>query len=89
MKQTIKIKEQCPDRTFTEIRVNILSENGKLWIRPAGYGDRCSANGEGFPIGVEIWQGRLRLIVYDDINKQEPLIIDLEKSKESKRAGDN
>ena len=36
-------------------------------------------------MGIEIWQGRLRLIVFDDINREDPQIIDLEKSKESCR----
>jgi hypothetical protein len=45
-------------------------------------------DGHGWPIGVEIWQGRLRLIVFDDINREDPQIIDLEKAKESCRDRD-
>jgi len=66
-------------------KTTILSEGGKIWIQPQGYGDKCSADGAGWPIAIEIWQGRLRLIVFDDINEEEPQIIDLEKSKESCR----
>jgi len=77
------LKEQCPETPFTEINVNILYESGKIWIQPEGYGEKCSADGEGYPIGLEIWQGKLRLIVYDDINREDPQIIDLEKAKES------
>ena len=79
------IKEQCPDTPFAEIKVNVLSEGGKLWIQPKGYGDKCSADGEGWPVSIEIWQGRLRLIVFDDINREDPQIIDLENAKESCR----
>jgi len=79
------LKEQCPESPQLQIEVNLLVENGKLWIRPEGFGDRCSEDGEGWPIGIEIWQGRLRLIVFDDINREDPQIIDLEKSKESCR----
>ena len=81
----LTIREQCPESPFTEIKTTILSEGGKIWIQPQGYGDKCSADGAGWPIAIEIWQGRLRLIVFDDINEEEPQIIDLEKSKESCR----
>lgn len=83
--KTATIKEQCPDTPYSEIKVNILFEGGKIWIQPQGYGDKCSADGDGWPIALEIWQGRLRLIVYDDINKEDPQIINLDKSKESCR----
>ena len=79
------IKEQCPYSAPVEIKVNILSEGSKIWIQPEGYGEKCSADGQGFPIGIEIWQGRLRLIIFDDINRQEPQIIDLEKARETAR----
>ena len=82
---TLTIKEQCPESTLTEIKVNILSEGGKIWIQPTGYSEKCSIDGEGYPIGLEIWQGRLRLIIFDDINSEDPQIIDLEKARESCR----
>ena len=82
---TITIKEQCSDAAPIEIEINILSESGKVWIQPKGYGEKCAADDEGFPIGIEIWQGRLRLIVFDDINREEPQIIDLEKARETAR----
>ena len=79
------IKEQCSDVPPIEIKVNILSEGGQIWIQPQGYGEKCTMDGEGFPIGIEIWQGRLRLIVFDDINREDPQIIDLEKAREIAR----
>jgi hypothetical protein len=79
------IKEQCPDVPPVEIKVNVLSEGGQIWIQPDGFGEKCSADGEGWPIGIEIWQGRLRLLVFDDVNREDPQIIDLEKAKESYR----
>ena len=82
---TVTIKEQCPDVAPVEIKVNILSEGGQIWIQPQGYGEKCAMDDEGWPIGIEIWQGRLRLIVFDDINREEPHIIDLEKARETAR----
>jgi len=82
---TITIKEQCPDAAPIGIKVNILSEGGQIWIGAEGYGEKCTIDSEGFPVGIEIWQGRLRLIVFDDINREDPQIIDLENAKESCR----
>jgi hypothetical protein len=86
---TVTIEEQCSDAPSVEIRVDILSEGGKIWIRPEGYGDMCSLDNEGWPVGMEIWEGRLRLIIFDDINTEEPRFIDLEKAKESCRLNDS
>ncbi len=82
---TINIKEQCQDSPPVEIKVNVLSEGGHIWIQPQGYGEKCAIDGEGWPIGIEIWQSRLRLIVFDDINREDPQIIDLENAKETAR----
>ena len=79
------IKEQCPDAPPVEIKVNILSEGGQIWIQPQGYCEKCAVDGQGFPIGIEIWQGKLRLIVFDNINREDPQIIDLEKARETAR----
>lgn len=79
------IKEQCPDMPPVEINVNILLRGGQLWFQPAGYGEKNVCDGKGFPIGIEIWQGRLRVIVFDDIRSEEPRIIDIEKAKETRR----
>jgi hypothetical protein len=82
------LTEQGPDALPLAIRVNIVSEGGQLWLQPEGYGEKCAAEGEGFPIGIEIWQGRLRLIIFDDITREDPQIIDLEKAKEDCRRYD-
>lgn len=82
---TIILKEQNPDFAPVEIKVNILSEGGQIWIQPNSYGEKNAIDGEGFPVGIEVWQGKLRLIIFDDINSQEPQIIDLEKAKETSR----
>jgi len=79
------IREQCSDSAPVEIKVNILSEGGQIWIQPRGYGEKCALDEHGWPIGIEIWQGRLRLIVFDDINREDPQIIDIERAKESCR----
>ena len=46
---------------------------------------KTSVEGCGYPIALEIWEGRLRLIVFDDIHCEDPKIIDLEGARESCR----
>ena len=84
-KYTINVKEQCPDVPPVEIKINILSDGGQIWMQPEGFGEKCAVDGQGQPIGIEIWQGRLRLIISDDINREEPQIIDLEQARETAR----
>ena len=79
------VSDQCPDAPGKKLSVNIMAESGKLWIQPVGYSDKTSADGHGWPIGLEIWEGRLRLIVFGNINVEDPQIIDLEKAREDSR----
>lgn len=55
-------------------------------ICPNGYGDFSSDPGTGAPIFIERHEGKLRLIVWSDINAEEPThVISLEGAKESRR----
>jgi len=82
----LMLKELSSEHPKATIPVHLLGEHGKLWIRPQGYGDACSEEGQGFPIALELWQGRLRLVVFSEINNEEPQILDLEKARESNRS---
>ncbi|MBW8017926.1 MAG: hypothetical protein FVQ82_17280 [Planctomycetes bacterium] len=80
------VSEQCSEIIRKELPINILPDSGKLWIQPVGYGDKTSVDGHGWPIAIEIWHGRLRLILFDNIKCEDPQIIDLENAKESNRS---
>ena len=82
---TITLKEQCADAQPNDTKVKLISEGGQLWIQPDGYGEKCTADGYGCPVGLDIWENRLRLIVFDDINREDPRIIDLENARETCR----
>ena len=84
----LMLKELSPEHSTATIPVYLLCEHGKLWMRPSGYGDACSEDGQGFPIALELWQGRLRLVVFTDINNEEPQILDLENARETNRNDD-
>jgi hypothetical protein len=66
--------------------VRVEKDNLGLLIRVAGYGDHCSADGEGCPIILERHQGTLRLVIWGDINAEDPThIINLEHAREDAR----
>jgi hypothetical protein len=66
------------DELSTEcIPVRVQYEDGKIWIRPKGYGDCCSADGDGTPILIELFDGNFRVVVWEDINEEDPCITHL------------
>ena len=66
--------------------VEVAEEQWGLVIYPAGYGCFGCADGTAGPILLELYEGRLRLVVWDDINLEDPShIIDLEDAREAQR----
>lgn len=67
-----------------EGRIKVGSTRIELFIN--GYGTSSMEPGFGSPIYIEFYQGSLRLLVWDDINQEEPTYeISLEGALESKR----
>ena len=83
MKQslTARLNDADPESSAT-LRVRVTANDSAISIFPNGYGDFGSAPGHGCPVFLEFYQGRLRLVVFGDINNQEPTIIDLESARE-------
>lgn len=68
------------------LKGEVESVGGFLAIRVDGYGDHCSNDGEGHPVILELFEGKLRLAVWDDINQEDcTMLIGLEGAKESLR----
>lgn len=68
------------------IAVEVAQEQGGLAVYPAGYGLYACADGTAGPILLELHEGRLRLLVWDDINLEDSShIIDLELAREDQR----
>lgn len=83
---TLKDHGDNPSISHTKgLKVRIQSDHRWIWICPEGYGDANSEDGEGSIVGLELYNGRLRLLVYSDINEQDPQIIDLQNALESNR----
>ena len=59
---------------------------GQICIGVEGYGEKNAHPGNGTPIIIEVYRGTLRVIVFGDINSEEPTeIISLDGARESKR----
>jgi hypothetical protein len=57
-----------------------------LGLRFDGYGDCTSADGYGEPVFIEHHDGNLRVLVWDDINQEDPtLIAGISGARESRR----
>jgi hypothetical protein len=68
------------------VRVEVAQEPSGLALYPAGYGLCACADGTAGPVLLELHEGRLRLVVWDDINLEEPShVIDLEGAREDHR----
>ncbi len=73
------------DSPKKELDVKIENNGINLYIGVEGYGDFSSQDGSGIVIKLELYQGKLQLIVWDDINEQDPTIINLEGAREDNR----
>jgi hypothetical protein len=76
--------------TDKTVEVKVVSRyhpsGSSLFIEPEGYGDCFSSPGRGVPIVIEVFEGNLQLVVWADINSEDPThTINLEGAREEKR----
>jgi len=70
-------------------RVHFFAGSDGIDISPVGYGNKTSEDGYGVPIFIETTEEGLRLVVWADINNEEPThIINLEGARDSARKND-
>lgn len=56
------------------LQCHVECSNGALWIAVDGYGDFGSADGHGMPIKIEWYDGALRVLLWSDINIEDPTV---------------
>lgn len=84
--EVLDLKVYGKGETPRSVEVEIAEEPTCIEIKPQGYGDYASAKGKGVPIILEVTDSKLRLVVWADINADEPThIIDLEGAREEAR----
>lgn len=69
----------------SELPIRVVVSPLGVSIYANGYGDYGTAQGHGSPVFLELHRGRLRLIVWSDINNEDPTIISLEGAREDRR----
>jgi hypothetical protein len=68
-----------------EVKVKITMSHDVLAFRPDGYGD-CMERAGGIPLLLEVNEGELRVVVWEDINADDPgHIVSLEGAREELR----
>ena len=82
-----KLKVTIEDQyTFTKpkkIEVEVTGNSQGICLKPKGYDDSGCC---GIPVVLEVWNGKLRLVIWGDINAEDPThIIDLEGAREKLR----
>jgi hypothetical protein len=86
-KTTLNMKLADADsESLGSLPIRIEASDFAISIYPAGHGDFSSEDGHGCPLFIEYYQGRLRVIAFPDINKEDPQIIDLSGSREDHRS---
>lgn len=78
---------QLRDRVTGEVLpVDLSFENGVLLIRPKGYGDFESEDGDGYPLMLELVKGSVNMVIYGNINIPEPTtLVSLDLARETVR----
>lgn len=73
-------------RKKRSVNVTIKMSDNYIEIGADGYGEQGATEGHGYPVVLEFHEGKLRCLVFSDINNEEPThTIDLEGALESAR----
>lgn len=76
--------EDAIDRNLPSIKCKTIVVDNKILIGADGYGEKCSL--DAYPIMIENCEGKFRVIIWGDINQEDPThIINLDGAKESCR----
>ena len=81
----IRLKDQADGgRPDLGCRINLAG--GAVTIMPDGYGTAAMQDGHGEPIYIEVYEGRLRVLAWADINQEDPThTIDMQGALEARR----
>jgi hypothetical protein len=72
-----------------KLAVRVEAYNGIISIQPEGHGTCAHEDGSGWPIILTVMDGKLRVVLFDDINSEEPRVIDMSGARECLRVDAN
>ena len=73
------------EATGDPIPVAVVFGPHGIEIKIEGYGEKCAQDGFGSPVFVDFYKGEINVLVWDDINEEEPKKISLEGAREKLR----
>ena len=80
------LTDQMGDTDTLKTPAKINCRGGAIFVHIDGYGDSCSPDNQGFPIAIEIAEGVARVVIWADVNQEDPThIIPLTNAKENLR----
>ncbi|MEI8198047.1 MAG: hypothetical protein WCI73_19305 [Phycisphaerae bacterium] len=79
-----QLVDQADPQTLPATGKIKVDRNG-IYIAIDGYGEKTAEDGAGTPVGMELYEGKVRVMVWDDINKDDATVIIIEGAKESNR----
>ena len=78
--------QEGPPGDESKIKAKLRLTPKGIEIGFEGYGEKTMENGHGMPVFIELYAGRPRVIVFGDINQEEPTdIINLANADEKLR----
>lgn len=80
----LKLADADPE-SLGSLPIRIVASDFVISVYPQGYGDCGSADGHGCPLFIELYQGRLRVVAFPNINNENPQVIDLSGAREDTR----
>ena len=84
--KTLELKLADADsESLGTLSIRIVASDFVISVYPQGFGDCGSADGHGCPLFIELYQGRLRVVAFPNINNENPQIINLSGAKENTR----
>lgn len=83
-KVTFSLVDQA-DPKAPPVAGSIKVDANGIYIAIDGHGECEAADGAGTPVGLELYEGKVRVLVWDDINDADPTITEMDGAKESNR----
>lgn len=81
--KTMNVRLKDNNGDTHDIRIEAFEHN--IIIIPEGYGEKTAQDGHGSPVMLDCYNGKLEMCLWNDINTEDPIIIDMEGAKENNR----
>ena len=84
---TVRLMDSADSkRRSISTKIQLSPGDNLIMIGADGYGENTSEDGDGSPIVIEYHEGQFRVLVWSNINEEEPThVISLEDARESNR----